>query len=185
MPISLKIFPSELKFNRHFDLPSNRVYLHIRYKIIHMTRQLCCRGMCKNFLANRQLRIGLQQNELLSFERRMFSEMDPLWHISKCSSLAGDLADYMTDGLLFMMTSSNGNIFRVTDQWRGALMFSCICVWRNGWVNNRKTGDLRRYRVHDDVTVMLTLHVAQMHDVYCSSTYCSYIHYNKGQMYAL
>ena len=39
-------------------------------------------------------------------------------------------------------------------QWRGALMFSLICVWINGWVNNRKAGDLRRYRVHFDVTVM-------------------------------
>ena len=39
-------------------------------------------------------------------------------------------------------------------QWRGALMFSLICVWINGWVNNRKVGDLRRYRGHYDVTVM-------------------------------
>ena len=39
-------------------------------------------------------------------------------------------------------------------QWRGALMFSLICVWINGWVNNRKAGDLRRYRAHYDVTVM-------------------------------
>ena len=29
-------------------------------------------------------------------------------------------------------------------QWRGALMFSLICVWINGWVNNREAGDLRR-----------------------------------------
>ena len=29
-----------------------------------------------------------------------------------------------------------------------------ICVWINGWLNNRKTGDLRRYRAHYDVTVM-------------------------------
>ena len=28
-----------------------------------------------------------------------------------------------------------------------------ICVWINGWINNRETGDLRRYR-HYDVTVM-------------------------------
>ena len=40
-------------------------------------------------------------------------------------------------------------------QWRGALMFSLICVWINGWVNNRGAGDLRRYRAHYDVTVML------------------------------
>ena len=40
-------------------------------------------------------------------------------------------------------------------QWRGALMFSFICVWINGWVNNREAGDLRRYRAHYDVIVML------------------------------
>ena len=39
-------------------------------------------------------------------------------------------------------------------QWRGTLMFSLICVWINDWVNNRKTGDLRRYRGHYDVTVI-------------------------------
>ena len=38
--------------------------------------------------------------------------------------------------------------------WRGALMFSLICVWINGWVNNREAGDLRRYRGHYDVIVM-------------------------------
>ena len=39
-------------------------------------------------------------------------------------------------------------------QWRGALMFSLICVWINGWVSNREAGDLRRYCAHYDVTVM-------------------------------
>ena len=39
-------------------------------------------------------------------------------------------------------------------QWRWALMFSLICVWINGWVNNREAGDLRRYRAHHDVTLM-------------------------------
>ena len=41
-------------------------------------------------------------------------------------------------------------------QWRGALMFSLICVWINGWVNrvNREAGDFRRYLVHNDVIVM-------------------------------
>ena len=38
--------------------------------------------------------------------------------------------------------------------WRGALMFSLICVWINGWVNNREAGDLRCYRAHYDVIVM-------------------------------
>ena len=35
-------------------------------------------------------------------------------------------------------------------QWRGALMFSLICAWINGWVNNREAGD----RAHFDVTVI-------------------------------
>ena len=39
-------------------------------------------------------------------------------------------------------------------QWRGALLFSLICVWINGWVNNGEAGDLRCYRTHYDVTVM-------------------------------
>ena len=33
-------------------------------------------------------------------------------------------------------------------------MFSLICVWLNGWVNNREVGDLRRYRAHYGVIVM-------------------------------
>ena len=44
--------------------------------------------------------------------------------------------------------------FPTQSQWRGALIFSLICVWINGWVNNREAGDLRRYRAHYDVSVM-------------------------------
>ena len=68
-----------------------------------------------------------------------------------------------------MMTSSNGNIFRVTgplcrspvnsphkSQWRGAaLMFSLIWAWIHSWVNNRDAGDFRRHRAHYDVIVMI------------------------------
>ena len=43
------------------------------------------------------------------------------------------------------------------DQWRGALMFSLICAWINGWVSNRDAGDLRRHRAHYDVIVMCLL----------------------------
>ena len=39
-------------------------------------------------------------------------------------------------------------------QRRRALMFSLICVWINGWVNNREAGDLRRHRAHCVVIVM-------------------------------
>ena len=73
---------------------------------------------------------------------------------------------------VIMITSSNGNIFRVAghlhgeftghrwiprtkaSDWRGALLFSLICAWMNGWVNNREAGDLRRHRAHYDVIVM-------------------------------
>ena len=70
-----------------------------------------------------------------------------------------------------MMTSSNGNIFRVTGHLRGELIgrrwiphtkasdaeiwcFSLICAWINGWVNNGESGDLRYHRGHYDVTLM-------------------------------
>ena len=39
-------------------------------------------------------------------------------------------------------------------QGRGVLVFSLICAWINGWINNREGGDLRRHRSHHDVTVM-------------------------------
>ena len=39
-------------------------------------------------------------------------------------------------------------------QWRTALMFTLICVWINGCVNNREAGDLRCYYAHYGVTVM-------------------------------
>ena len=40
-------------------------------------------------------------------------------------------------------------------KWYGALMFSLICAWLNGWVNNGEVGNLGRHRVDYDVTVML------------------------------
>ena len=70
----------------------------------------------------------------------------------------------------FMMTSSNGNIFRVTGHLCGEFTgpgefpaqrpvtrsfdVPLICVGLKGWINNREAGDFRRYRVHYDVTVM-------------------------------
>ena len=43
-------------------------------------------------------------------------------------------------------------------QWRGALMFSLICAWINGWVNNGEAGDLRCYYAHYDFIVMMGAH---------------------------
>ena len=84
---------------------------------------------------------------------------------------------FSSDRLRITMTSSNGNIFRVTGplcgspmyslhkgQWHGALMFSLICAW-NSWVNNREAGDLRRHRAHYDVIEMMTpLPLGQAYD---------------------
>ena len=39
-------------------------------------------------------------------------------------------------------------------QWRGALMFSLISAWTNGWVNNRKACDSRRHRAYYGINVM-------------------------------
>ena len=44
-------------------------------------------------------------------------------------------------------------------QWRGAFMFSLICVWINGWVNRCEAGDLWRHRANYDVTVMTLTHI--------------------------
>ena len=72
----------------------------------------------------------------------------------------------------FMMTSSNGSIFRVlvtgplwgessgrrwiplTKASDSGLWFFLICAWANSWSNNRYAGDLRSHRAHYDVTVM-------------------------------
>ena len=63
------------------------------------------------------------------------------------------------------MTSSNGNIFRVTGSLCGWIprakssdrelwCFLWSAPWINGWVNNRDAGDLRRHRAHYDVIVI-------------------------------
>ena len=73
-----------------------------------------------------------------------------------------------------MMTSSNGNVFRVTGHLFGEFTghrwiprtkasdaelwcFLLIWAWTNGWLYNRDAGDLRCLRAHYDVTVMETL----------------------------
>ena len=73
----------------------------------------------------------------------------------------------------FRMTSSSGNIFRVTgplwgesspvdsphnSEWRGALIFSLMCAWTNGWAKDWDAEDLRGHGTHCDVTVMCNWH---------------------------
>ena len=80
----------------------------------------------------------------------------------------------------FMMTSSNGNIFRVTgplcgeftgpgefhkDQRRRALIFSLICAWISDKVNNREAGDLRRHCGYYDVNVIFQVCFVTLHEM--------------------
>ena len=60
-------------------------------------------------------------------------------------------------------------------QWRGALMFSLICAWLNGWVNNGEAGDLIHHRAHYDVTVMVHLSLYYGHNAvgHCGHYICS------------
>ena len=51
-------------------------------------------------------------------------------------------------------------------QWRGALMFSLICAWLNGWVNNRNADVFRRHRAHYDVIVMVTNCIDNRSEIY-------------------
>ena len=86
------------------------------------------------------------------FSILIFSQSNPI-------QISGVMSSFIQN----IMTSPNGNIFRVTVlcaensphkvQWRGALMSSWIYVWINDWGNNREAGDLRRYRAHYGVIV--------------------------------
>ena len=89
---------------------------------------------------------------------------------------------------IVMMTSSNGNIFRVpgplcgvftghrwihrTKASNAELRWILWSVpWINGWVNNREAGDLRRYRAHYDVIVIV--HVVETYIIlWCLLLYC-------------
>ena len=101
-------------------------------------------------------------------------------------TVRGQQHSFSTHELLFLrcidlMTSSNGNIFRVNGPLCGkftghcdiqfsykivgklwipltkandASVFSLICAWTNDWESNRDAGDLRCHRAHYGVTVM-------------------------------
>ena len=60
-------------------------------------------------------------------------------------------------------------------QWRGTLMFSLICPWIDGWVNNREADDLRRHHAHYDVIIMQTF------DNFAHTCCCARRHHNESQ----
>ena len=136
--------------------------MSIRYVLIHRTAPVCAQN------------ISRQKNEKLSWTY----SMGPI-----------------NSRHIFMMTSSNGNIFRVTGslcgeftgsgefpphkgQWRGALMFSLICVWINGWVNNREASDLRRHRGHYDASVMFAVWIKDLSGIISVSFSLTRRHYS-------
>ena len=80
------------------------------------------------------------------------------------------------------MTSSNGNIFRVTGPLCGEFTghrwiphtkasdaelwcFLWSAPWINGWVNNREAGDLRRHSAHYDAIVMVWYFSTQLNKI--------------------
>ena len=111
-------------------------------------------------------------------------------HISFCCSLPTP-AWLMINTAGIMMTSSNGSIFRATGHLCGEftgprwipltkasdadLMFSLICARINGWVNNRKAGDLGRHWAHYDVILMIHMLRRQI-------CYCTYILLPSGRV---
>ena len=89
-----------------------------------------CGSICKYWGENHHLWIGLANSKIVELP----SMVHPIVMLTVCAWLC------FHDDVI---------------KWkRGTLMFSLICVWTNGWVNNREAGDLRRHRAHYDVTVM-------------------------------
>ena len=99
------------------------------------------------------------------------NEISGAENVEKCfGSAAGDISPCNVDPVIFIKDWYSVNSWwrhqikafsallalceHHKGQWRGALMFSVICAWTNGWVNNRDAGDLRPHRAHYDVTVM-------------------------------
>ena len=90
-----------------------------------------------------------------------------------------------------MMTSSNGNIFRVTGHLCGEFTghrwisltkasdaelwyFLWSAPWINGWVNNSEAGDLIRHRADYDVIVMMAPYEYKFVSVTLKKTWHSY-----------
>ena len=120
---------------------------HLKYKKMHKISQV---------------HNSFRKKELQQLQQALSNSGIVIFDFTQC----GNPNKYILSTLgKYMSTSSNGNIFRVTGhlwihrsphkgQWRRALMFSLICAWINGWVNNREAGDLRRGRADYDVTLM-------------------------------
>ena len=94
-------------------------------------------------------------------------------HLNDLAPLSSQPTRRIILWLYFMMTSSNGNIYRVTGLLCGQFTghrwipltkasdtelwcFLWSAPWINGW-HNREAGDLGRHRAHHDVIVMCVM----------------------------
>ena len=110
-------------------------------------------------------------NLWLSWEFVMCSETNR-WnqHLLLCKNITYSSQSANSRLYGIMMTSSNGNIFRVTGHLCGeftgyrwiprtkasdAGLWCFLCVRINNWINSREVGDLRRHRAYYGVTVMI------------------------------
>ena len=59
-----------------------------------------------------------------------------------------------TFSALLAICAGNAPITRTKASDAELRCFFMICVWIDGWVNNREAGNLRRYRAHYEVIVM-------------------------------
>ena len=68
-------------------------------------------------------------------------------------------------------------------QRRGALVFTLIYAWINGWVNNREAGDWRRYRANHDVIVIYLSIWTEIRDVCCRYVGENCLYWNWTELY--
>ena len=59
------------------------------------------------------------------------------------------------------------------DQGRGALAFSLLCAWTNGWINNRDAGDFKCHRAHYDLIVISRWWTVVQRNLYRNRTWIS------------
>ena len=158
-PNDWKLYPSGLMFS--ISISNIIVYTHYQITesgcIIHSS-------LIKNVLSMLNHSLPVLWIHLLQGETYLWYQLFPASFskaslmsavIHWCLQMSRDIPDTSVTGSQFnvMITSSNGNIFHVTGplcgeftghrwipltigQWRGALIFSLICAWTNGWVNN-------------------------------------------------
>ena len=121
-----------------------------------------------------------------------------MWPLAQPYKAVMDLG-YKPRSNIFMMTSSNGNIFRVTGNLCGEFTghrsqrsvtrsFDDFCDLRlhKRLSNNREAGDLRHHRAHYDVIVMLFTILADVLQMWiCISVTHSIIYCDDGPSFLL